>query len=107
MSIDGLTIMISVNRKKQKATVTQSVTCRPGCEAWGEHLGRAAWGRDAGSGHKPGSFITSSPLDRSLLDTLVLNKHRVWRLAADPAQPLLLPGHGVCAWMEHGGAPLG
>lgn len=73
MSIDGLTIMISVNRKKQKAAVTQSATCRPGCEAWGEHPGSAAWGRDAGSGHKPGSSFISSPLDRSLLDALVLN----------------------------------
>lgn len=62
MSIDGLTIMINVNRKNQKTTIKQSVMCTgmkwpccclaaaatAGFAAWGEHPGSASWGRDGG-----------------------------------------------------------
>lgn len=117
MSIDGLTIMINVNRKKQKNTIKQSVMCtgtkQPCCclavaataqgAAWGECPGSAAWGKDGGQGHKPGSSFTRSPLVRSLLATLDFSYQDAG--FGRSSTPFEYGTCGVCSWTEAGQGP--
>jgi len=78
VSIDGLTIMINVNRKKKKPPFSsqQCAQARNGLAAallWVPRLGElrgSSLGGGGGQGHRPGSSCTSSPLARSLLVTL-------------------------------------